>query len=425
MNRWNLLFCLLALLGCVLSPNNFANADTNDSIEPIARKLLFDHWEKNTTNRETSKRLFYDSTATEQVLVAYTLNRIKHNRFREARVPADELTSRFPKNLDGWVLRIWLDTVTDQYDRALIGIQLLKRKMRDDQTLSAEKRREIDSRIARAFGFFQGPVAGKINDLTLNTTLIKFADGMTPERLKRFNAERTRTLDRYDQIMKDKADLEKQEIQKAQIVANLETKNIAAQDKALDARKQQIQPDIDRIRNDGEQRIAGLETRLSPLQQELAGLSTTINNLDFNLGLVFRDRLLQQNLLLQDNDPFIQALIISRINQLDFQAAAIRNNLFNAQARANNIATQANQLAAERERVGRSYISQIDQLATERNRVDRQKRKNAKRLGQIAKGPKPSTKVRVADIEAEAFSNYDPFQVELARQDFLDAYSDN
>ena len=85
--------------------------------DPVTLQLLVEMWEKNTKNREGSQALFeMQASAGEQVLMAYTLNRMKHNRYRDARIPASELTRTFPKNLDGWMLKIWLDTVTNNYD---------------------------------------------------------------------------------------------------------------------------------------------------------------------------------------------------------------------------------------------------------------------------------------------------------------------
>ena len=137
------LFFLLTL-GFVLPELSAASYDTSENAtgvssdpDPVTLQLLVEMWDKNTENREGSQALFdRQSSPSEQVLMAYTLNRMKHNRYRDARVPASELTQNFPSNLDGWVLRIWLDTVTNQYDSGLIGMQLMKRQMNKSPDLT-------------------------------------------------------------------------------------------------------------------------------------------------------------------------------------------------------------------------------------------------------------------------------------------------
>lgn len=417
------IFCLVLSFG-FSAGLNCLNAD--DQLDPIVEKLLVEYWEKGTANRRDSKSIFDSAPANEQVLLSYTLNRMAHNRYREARVPVDELTRNFPKNMDGWVLRIWLEAVTDNYDRSLVSIQMMKREMGKIADLDSTKQDELYAHSARILGYLQGPVSSKVNPATLNATLLKIVDGMTPEQLKKFNDERTRILDQYDQLVKANTALEQTEAQKAQNAATVEAAAIDAQNKAIDARRKQIQPDMNRLQREADQRIAGVDARLSPLQQELAGLVSTINSLEFSLQGVFREQVIQQGLLFQEDDPFFRALIRERLVQLDFDAINIQNDLFNSRARANTIALQADNLAAERLRLRQDYSARLDQLGDESKQNDRQQRRNVSRLQELAKGNQStSPKVRVANVQTNALTTYFPFPLEMFRQDYVDSLTGN
>jgi hypothetical protein len=397
-----------------------------DDLDPIVRQLLVDHWDKGSKARNTSKTLFFAATASEEVLLAYTLNRIKHNRYREARVPADELTRDYPKNLDGWTLRIWLDAVSDNYDRSLIGIQMMKRNMGDVTDLDEAHAAELFSRVARVVGYLQGPVSQKVNQATLNATLVKFVNGMSAKQIQRFNDERNRVLDHYDQLVKQASDLQKVESEKATNGAKIEVAAIEAQNKAIDSRRQQIQPERNRIQTEGEQRVSALESQLSPLQSELAGLRGTIGSLEFTLRDVLQARLIQQGILLREQDPFVRQLIRDRLFQIDLDAGAIQNDLFNSRARADSVAVQLNSLLRERQRVGNQYSLQLGQLNEEARQNDRQQRRNTSQLKKIATGTQAtSPKVRIANSQIDALSTYDPFPIEMFRQDYINQLTGN
>ena len=393
--------------------------------DPIALQLLVEMWEKNTKNREGSVTLFErQGSASEQVLMAYTLNRMKHNRYRDARVPAGELTNSSPGNLDGWMLRIWLDTVTNKYDQGLIGIRLMKRQMDQQPDLTDSQKEKYYERLARIIGYLQGPVATKTDQATLNDTITKLVEGMTPEQLRIFNDQRTAILDEYDQYIKDAADLATQEKNKTAAEALAETQTIQTQNQALDARLQQIQPEKDRLQIEAEQKVSTIESQLAPLRLELATHITTVRAIESSLQVAYSDLNLEQVLLSREEDPNLRSFIARRINRINITINNIQSDLIAANARATGVRAQVRQLAGELARTNRTYQNQIDQLSEEQNQVSHQQRRNASRLGKIAKGSNAtSAKVRSAEIEIESLRTYDPFPLELARQDYLDSLS--
>lgn len=409
---------------CVLFLAIPGTVTANDP-DPVTLQLLVEMWEKNTKNREGSEALFeMQASASEQVLMAYTLNRMKHNRYRDARIPAGELTQRHPKNLDGWILKIWLDTVTNNYDQGLIGIRLMKRQMNQQPDLTDSQKENYYGQLARIIGYLQGPVANRTDQATLNSTITKLAEGMTPEQLQIFNDQRTAVLDEFDQYVKDASSLEKQEKDKAAAEAVNETQTIQAQNQTLDMRLQQIQPEKDRLRFEAEQKGSAIESQLAPLRQELATAISTVRGIESSLQIAYSDRNVEQVLLAREEDPNLRALISRRINRISVSINNIQSDLILATSRASGLRTQVRQLAAELARVNRTVANQVDQLTTEEGQISRQQQRNTSRLTKITQGSSTTpTKVRNAEIAFESLRTYYPFPIELARQDYLDSLS--
>ena len=401
---------------------NFTHAASDP--DPVTLKLLVDMWDKNTENREGSEALFERQLSpSEQVLMAYTLNRMKHNRYRDARGPAGDLTQSFPSNLDGWVLRIWLDTVTNQYDSGLIGMQLMKRQMNKSPDLTDVEKEKYYLQLARIIGYLQGPVTKRTNQATLNDTIAKIVEGMTAEQLKKFNDQRTAILNEFDQYTTEASNLEKLEKQKSAAEAVVETEAIQAQNQTLDTRLQQIQPEKNRLEVEREQKASAVESQLSPLQQELIVAANVVQAIENRLQVAFNDRNFDQLLLAREEDPNSQAFILRRINRSNFRINAIQSELIAARATANTLGVQVRQLNAELARINQNYTGLVGQLNDEENQARRQQRKNTSRLGKIAKGSDAtSSKVRRAEVAIESLKTYDPFPIELARQKFLDSF---
>ena len=390
--------------------------------DPVALQLLVDMWAKNTENREGSVRLYEQQVQkSEQVLMAYTLNRMKHNRYRDALVPANQLTTEFPKNLDGWILRIWLDTVTRNYNESLIGIRLMKRQIDQQPDLTDSKKEKYYDRLARIIGYLQGPVTSRTDQATLNSTITKLVEGMTPEQLQSFNDKRTAVLDSYEQKVNDASGLVKQEKDNAAAEAAIKTKTIQTQNQTLTTRLQQIQPEKDRLQIEGEQKASAIESQLAPLRQELAAHVHAARAAEANLHYAYGDLSLEHALLARQ-EPGLGALNYHRIYGINSAINGYQSDLYAANARISNARGQVHRLGSELEQVNRTYQNQIEQLSAEQHRISREQRHNASELIKVAKGANaPTPKIRGVETKIESLRTYDPFPLELERHDYLDA----
>ena len=83
---------------------------TPEMSRPI-RQLLTEDWPRDPKIEERSKQTLANAGQfTDDLLVSFLINRIRHNRIDDAKLIARELTVHHPDNLDGWLFKTWLNT---------------------------------------------------------------------------------------------------------------------------------------------------------------------------------------------------------------------------------------------------------------------------------------------------------------------------
>ena len=103
------------------------------------------------------------------VFLAYAVNRLRHNRTREAGEAVSAALSIAPNNLDARLLSIWIKAVRDQYDSAMTEIRAFAKTIQT-RNLPAAQLDNTYRRIGRLLGYLQGPVGEQVNHCLLYTS---------------------------------------------------------------------------------------------------------------------------------------------------------------------------------------------------------------------------------------------------------------
>ena len=147
---WAVCCCFLFCSNCdaqILSPP--VERIAPQASTPI-RRLLNEDWERAPKIAVRAKTTFESATQfTDDLLVAYMFNRIRHNQTSEAKLAAQELTDRHADNLDGWMLKTWLNTLTDDFDLALINMRMFKKQIDAQKNLPEQTKQQIYGRLGR------------------------------------------------------------------------------------------------------------------------------------------------------------------------------------------------------------------------------------------------------------------------------------
>jgi len=181
---------VLVAIGVHIACAQFAYGQLIEPIEiPATEKQrvkfwLDQAWEKNLDNRTNSVEL-YELVPVDNptVLVAYAVNRFRHNRIREAGEAVDVALRIAPDNLDARLLSIWIKTVRDQYDSAMTDIRAFAKTIQK-RNLPAAQQASLDNtyrRIGLLLGYLQGPVGDQVNQEILRETVRELSVGLAPQ----------------------------------------------------------------------------------------------------------------------------------------------------------------------------------------------------------------------------------------------------
>jgi len=394
----------------LLSP---PSSPLDEATSAAVRTLMTTQWERNPTHEVQSKQTFEGaSIKNSTLLVAYATNRLKQNKTRESKMIAEELTNRYPDNLDGWMLKIWLNTLEDNFDIALISMRSFKKKIDTAKNLPDTTKILIYKRLGRLIGYMQGPVADRVNKDVLDGTILAVADGVAPHVLKSFNENRDQVLKKYDDLLRTQTN--KTQIELAKVQAENEQERIALEreNQLLEQAESQLIPEKERIRRAASQQVSSLEQQGSSIQQRLNAISSDVQAAQLNLQFMYAD---------------LAVLTRPRTRQY-VSSYGLRNEILNVEfalSSLNNewvgLSNQLNGIGIQIAQARNSARQQLDQIQKEINRVNGAKRRNLGKLARIARGPVLADGKRSSmKNRATSLVTYDELSEELYRQQILD-----
>ncbi len=376
-----------------------------------AKSLLQSGWEKNQANREMSLEDFSPHVTDPEFLLAFTLNRMQHSRYTEALASANSLTKSAPEVLEGWVLRIWLDTLTDNYEQALASMRPFKDEFDKANKLDDQTRNEIIAQLGRLFGYMQGPVEKDVNAAFLNATMVAVTNGFDQAQMDLFNKNREAVLTQFEDL--SKAHDQTISNEEARVAQNnvVETQNINNQNVLIEQRINELQPRFDALEQEAYAKLDQVSAEIEPLQREASLVDSQLNSSLYTLDTMFNEYYFyQQNYRRHPNLPYL----LLQIRDQQFVIGSLRNQLRSINSQIYAAEDRAAQIQAD-------YEDRISQISDELESMGVARRKNERRLGKLAAGPDVARgKLTALSNRAKALKTYDPFPLELARQRTLE-----
>ena len=108
-------------------------------------------------------------------MVAYALNRINHGSIGQALQATSVARRLFKQNWDSRILEVWLLTLTDEYDAAIVQLRSFKKQLeiaKADNRLPVAVEHQLYLRFGRLIGYLEGPVVEKVNAPLLAETVV-------------------------------------------------------------------------------------------------------------------------------------------------------------------------------------------------------------------------------------------------------------
>lgn len=389
--------------------------DVGSSV-PI-RLLLVEQWDRGPNNESQSKATYQNSRKDNSYLMlAFALNRMNHNRVDEALEIVDLMTKSYADNLDGWLLKAWLNTLSDRYDTALVNLRSLKKQIGKQKNTTPAIEQVLYGRLGRLFGYLQGPVADRVNANLLEGTVLNVTAGLNPDVLKTFNSNRDKVLKQYEDLLKLQGQMTQAELAKVKLENDNQTIALERETQLLEQTESQLVPEKQRLRAEATQQVSTLQQQGRSLEQQLAAISSDIWDTEQELQFLAVELYNAQNLppRLRPSLFYLQ----NRIRNVQVTQSALRSN-------GNQISNQLDVLRAQVLQTQRAYNQRIGDIDREIKRVNGAKRRNLGKLARLAAGPEVADgKKDAMRNKATALRTYDDLPLVLYRQELLEKLTD-
>ena len=413
------LFCLFiamqatataAPLQLLSPPINKPDAATKAAVE----QLLNAKWDRDATNQLDSESIFSKGPRDKPaVLIAYVLNRINHSRIDQALKVASDSRLRFKQNWDGRFLEVWLLTLTDQYDSAIVQMRSFKKQLdiaEKNNRLPAKVTQDLYKRFGRLIGYLEGPVAEKVNPQLLADTTVLLEQNIAPETQRAFSLARQAVKADYDQLVAEQVAYQNRELVKVAAANDVEKQRLEKDDKQAQETRDRLLPELEKIRNEGYEITNRLEQQINTAQGNLRSINQTGYSLEQDLAFLYTDLL--------NIDPRNLASAYAIENQI----YRLELELSQQRIAAANQAGALNGLQNELFTARQSYQRQINQAKGNLKQVEVSQKRTGKKLQKLSAGPKiAGGKRQSLTSRRTALKTYDKLPLELYRQEMLEA----
>ncbi len=405
---------LLASPQLLSMPTEKLDAETIDAID----QLLDSNWQRNSANHRKSQSIFENAPRDNpHVLVAYAINRIQHGKTSDALAAAKETRQRFETNLDGPVLEIWLLALTDNYERAIVRIGDLKKRLtqaRDRGLVSEPAELKLYSRLGRLMGYFEGPVAEKLSPQLVAQISQQLQADLSPQAQNAYSKNRTSVLIQFKELLNDLAKFESVELARVAAANEVEKKRLEQDNILIQQTRERLQPKLEQLNETANSESSILEQQILSAASELEFANQAAFRTEQDLAFLYAD-LLSINRRFRGPLLFDTFALEDQIFRTEIQLNQFRTSAINA---ASNLAVLRNQLIATQNR----YTRQIDTVQKQLNRTEVIQTRNGRELKKIAQGPKiAGGKKKARKHRRKALRTYDDLSLELYRQELLDA----
>lgn len=355
-------------------------------------------------------------------LYAAGLALLRHHQYDEAAEVFQAAIDVDPKHYRSWRALIWIRTLQEKFDVALVQIQRLSKQLPTSELAPQEETKVLETirLLGRLFGFYEGPRSGDVSSALVTRARDSIRPALVGQRQTDFdnNYQDVATLftssTTEQQDAKDDAKLQEQ----------MEKQNNQQQ---LEIRRKQIQVDaqqaidqIDKLRSEWtqeEQRFAQLE---GPLNVSISQLESQQSVIRRELAILIDDvfRLTEERR--QTNDPVRKDRLDREIFRLERLINDYERDLALVQAEGRRLVASRDVLRTRRLQTQQRFEAEIKQHVDRKQDLERAEKRlslETRRNNRPATGN--SAKVRVLSAKTSSIRTYFDFPLEVERLTLL------
>lgn len=395
-----------------------------DNDKSLAGEFLNTLWEPGYPNRKGAETLWQEKGSSVPAdgiaAAAYTLNRIQHAQYRDAREASVKLADRFRDDWSVWHMRIWTEMAAGNRNEALILMQKMKSQIAAGPEPDEATRFEIFSALGRLVAFAEGPSRDKVRPTTLAETIAVVTNGLKDEDQKAFEAGRQETTSLYVGLVNEvKGNIETQ-LQQSAEKNEQEKIRIEQENQTILAQQEQLRHQMSAMREQQAVELAALESQAAPIRSDVTSLNMRLSSENQRAAIIIADINHLEFLAANEPDPIIR-------NSLLAQAAAARVALASQQSLVLQLAGQRNSalsalnaVESQLSGVKNRFASELRSLNSEEKRLSGTLKKNSRTLAGLGDPSTAPGYVKRTSAELALLATYDPFPVDELRHHFLE-----
>ena len=389
-------------------------APVGEPTAEIVEKLLETKWDRNLSNKSESDSIFAAAARDNpHVMVAYALNRINHGSIGQALQATSVARRLFKQNWDSRILEVWLLTLTDEYDAAIVQLRSFKKQLeiaKADNRLPVAVEHQLYLRFGRLIGYLEGPVVEKVNLPLLAETVVLLEQGIDAESKKAFSLARQFVKTEYEKLLAKQTDYQNQELVKVAASNEIVKKSLEQENKLVEETRARLVPQLEQLTSESDLLTSRLDQQIITASTNLRTANQAVFRLEQQLAILYADlfRINRRN--------FSSVIAIeNRINRVGFDLSQQRITAVN---QANELSALQNELFAVR----RNYQRQIAQANRSLKQTEVAQNRNNKKLQKIVVPKIAGGKNQALNNRRTALKTYDNLPLELYRQEMLDAF---
>ncbi len=389
-----------------------------------AREFLDQYWPRDQSTRRAAENAYKAiekaGSSSGHIEMAYAVNRIHFDQFREAKAVSQGLTEKFPEDWDAWHLQIWTEMSVGNCNEALVLMQQMKKAVNANSDVDETQKFTIYSRLGRLYAFAEGPGREKARPETLVSTLATITDGLDDTDLGSFEDQRSQTDRMYTSMLDEKSNNVTEQVQKSAADEAKTLQQVTAENQVISERQTQLQMEGTAIRERAESETGQLRSRAAPLQSDLALIDSRIFDEQNRAALIANDVASYLHAAENEIDPHRQHHLYELAAAAQFALTNQQRLVGNLRSQFDAIASQLNVINSEIAATENRFGSQLRGLEGESRQLTGRLKKNSRTISKLG-DPKPeSGYIKRVDSQLARLATFDPFPVEEFRQRLLD-----
>jgi hypothetical protein len=271
-------------------------------------------------------------------------------------------------------------------------------------------------------GFLEGPGEGSVNAATLANSKRKISERLTDTERTAFDEEVAAVVDQFSLLATAKDDAAVQEIAQKEREKRQRLNELANDDTAIAARKDELKAVAEKIESEASAENATYTKNDQPLIDQLSRVTAQAAAVDTQLANISGDIGALRVRLARERDPVIRGRILADIDRLNLLFNRYDADLAALSVRANGIKAQRTALAVKHQQAAAAMAAKLAAANREYQGLEKKEKRADNERGKLAK---PATgnsgKVIALNKQAVALSTYEMFPLEAEKQRILDS----